>query len=113
MNWSDPLQDSFFDNFKVTINKDHDDYESVKRIEKTGAAQDVMPIALKEILTSTLFAMLVKLKEDQTAWQDILADKSSPQSVGKLAWCYVHHLSWSMASYPELLQDIRNQIQRQ
>jgi hypothetical protein len=113
MNWSDPLHDSFFHHFKVTINRDHPDYESVKRIDNPIRGQDTLPIALKEIITSTLFAMLVKLKEDQTVWQDILENKSSPQSVGKLAWCFVHHLNWSMASYPELLQDIRNQIQKQ
>jgi len=111
MDWDDPLADSFFRHFKIILNTDHHDYNSLKRIENPQQGEGVVPVALKEILASTLFGMMVKLKDSTDDWSAIMEGKSEPKSVGQLAWVYKEHESWNLASPSELLQDIRKTVE--
>ena len=76
MDWNDPLEDTFFDHFRIIINKDHADYPMVRRIDDPAPGQDVVQVALKEILASTLFGMMMKLKESTDDWISINENKS-------------------------------------
>lgn len=111
MDWNDPLEDSFVNHFKIIINIDHSDYHVVRRIENPCEGQDVVPVALKEIVTSSLFGMMVKLKDGVDDWHAIMDGKSEPKSVGELAWAYKEHESWNLVSPADLLQDIRKTVE--
>lgn len=111
MDWNDPLEDAFFDHFKIIINTDHSDYPMVRRIDNPAPGHDVVPVALKEILASTLFGMMMKLKDGTDDWNAINENKSQPKSVGQLAWTYMHQQEWNMVSPSDLLQDIRKTVE--
>ena len=111
MDWNDPLEDTFFDHFRIIINKDHADYPMVRRIDDPAPGQDVMQVALKEILASTLFGMMMKLKESTDDWISINENKSHPKSIGQLAWIYMHQQDWNTVSPSDLLQDIRKTVE--
>ena len=111
MDWNDPLEDHFSNHFKIILNNDHSDYPMVKRIEDPLPGQDIVPVALKEILTSTLFGMMMKLRDNVEDWNSIIEGRSAPRSVGHLAWIYINHMNWNLVSPAELLQDIRKTVQ--
>jgi len=111
MDWDDPLEDAFFDHFKIIINTDHSDYPMVRRIDNPAPGQDLVPVTLKEILASTLFGMMMKLKADTDDWNSINENKSQPKSIGQLAWTYIHQQDWNTVSPSDLLQDIRRTVE--
>ena len=111
MDWNDPLEDHFSNHFKIILNNDHPDYPMVKQIENPLPGQDIVPVALKEILTSTLFGMMMKLRDNVEDWNSIIEGRSAPRSVGHLAWIYINHMNWNLVSPAELLQDIRKTVQ--
>jgi hypothetical protein len=111
MDWDNPLEDTFFDHFRIIINQDHADYPMVRRIDNPAPGQDVVQVALKEIITSTLFGMMMKLKEVHDDWASINENKSQPKSIGQLAWTYMYQQDWNTVSPAALLQDIRKTVE--
>lgn len=111
MDWNDPLEDAFVGHFRIIINTDHSDYPMVQKLENPEPGRDVVPVALKEILTSTLFGMMMKLKDGADDWNSIMEKKSQPKSIGELAWAYIQHQGWNMVSPSDLLQDIRKTVE--
>ncbi len=111
MDWDNPLEDTFFDHFRIIINQDHADYPMVRRIDNPAPGQDVVQVALKEIITSTLFGMMMKLKDATDDWTSINENKSQPKSIGQLAWTYMYQQDWNTVSPADLLQDIRKTVE--
>lgn len=113
MDWFDALQDSFNEHFKIFINADHPDFQEINLRGFVQSKSNRIPLALKEILTSTLFGMMLKLKSNQSDWDAILEGRAAQASVGDLAWCYVQHMRWNVSSPEILLHDIRKSLDKE
>ncbi len=110
MDWSDPLLDPFTkDHFEIRINAAHRNYDAVRMVPNE-TQKPAIPVALKEILTTSLFALFTKLKASPDSWGGIVHGDGIPGSIGDLAWTYLNEGGWNTRSIPELLADIRREF---
>jgi hypothetical protein len=111
LDWADPLVDLFSsEHFEVRLNSAHKNYESI-RVAPSGDGTAQIPVTLREILSTSIFALFTKLKSSQDSWGRILNGESLPGTIGDLAWNYVTEGHWNSSSVTSLLAEIRREFE--
>ncbi len=111
LDWADPLVDLFSnEHFEVRLNSAHKNYDSV-RVDPSGDGIAQIPVTLREILSTSIFALFTKLKNSPDSWGRILNGESLPGTVGDLAWNYLTEGHWNSSSIPSLLAAIRREFE--
>jgi hypothetical protein len=111
LDWADPLVDPFSnDHFEVRLNSAHKHYESLQ-VDPSGDGTAQIPVTLREILSTSIFALFTKLKSSPDSWARVLNGESLPGTVGDLAWSYLTEGQWNSSSIPSLLADIRREFE--
>jgi len=111
LDWADPLVDPFSnEHFEVRLNSAHKNYDSVS-VFSSGCGNAQIPVTLREILSTSVFALFTKLKSSPDSWGRILNGESLPGTVGDLAWNYLTEGQWNSSSIPSLLADIRREFE--
>ncbi len=111
LDWTDPLEDLFEETFRIQLNIGHRDYVTFIHISGNQSQGHQIPLALKEIVTSSLFTMMLKLRSNEAEWSQIIEGKSNPGTIGDLAWCFLTHNGWNTSSPEGLLHDVRKTIE--
>ena len=110
MEYALPLEDSFSkDHFAIVINPNHRD--SAFLLPPPEDPKSIQP-ALKEVVASALGILMNQLRSNKGDWNEILAGKSDPGSLGA-AVEYFHHVK--QANSPEqhkLVAQIRSKLSR-
>ncbi|MDC0322703.1 hypothetical protein OAL55_05035 [Verrucomicrobiales bacterium] len=104
MDWENVADDPFSkEHFELTINKAHPEYPSFNP-QELGS----IPPALKEILTTCLFAFIQKIREDESSWEAVTSHVCPPGTIGDAAWHFLNSKNWETADSGALLLDIRS-----
>jgi hypothetical protein len=111
LDWTDALEDLFEDTFSLQLNIDHRDYVTFNQASDIKNREQPIPLALKEIVSSSLFTMILKLRSNDAEWDQILEGKSNPGTIGDLARCFIINNGWDTSSHENLLHDVRKTIE--
>lgn len=79
--WSDPLRDQFSETFFLFLNKKHSGYQYIDINQSVNKyyVEDLM----NEIIASAVGQVILKVKENESDWNDILSGSFEPGSVAE------------------------------
>ncbi len=96
--WEDPTYEQFADCVSVNINTAHKNYKFLDKTKRTFDEE-----LLKDIMASALTIVIMKLKDQNTYWDQTINNSNlAPGSVSEAVYYYISTLEWDVSS-PELI----------
>lgn len=106
--WNNPLEDSFAENVRLSLNRAHKSYA---HLDQNSPQYDDR--LMREIMASALTIIITKLKQDGAYWNDIENGQNLEHgSVGEAVYYFVNTLGWQTATPEALSVSIRKYLDK-